>query len=79
MAQRQLPADADGKRFSNSDPITGQAAWYDVRVRIYPAGPEEPAESWPQAAAPMQPVPGMGVAPKRRGWMAGLGLGKGPK
>jgi len=20
------------------DPITGQAAWYDVRVRIYPAG-----------------------------------------
>ena len=26
-------------RISNSDPITGQAAWYDVRVRIYPAAP----------------------------------------
>ncbi len=24
-----------GGRISNSDPITGQAAWYDVRVRIY--------------------------------------------
>jgi len=24
-------------RLSNSDPITGQAAWYDVRVRVYPA------------------------------------------
>jgi len=24
----------DGKRLSNSDPITGQAAWYDLRVRI---------------------------------------------
>ena len=25
---------ASGERFSNSDPITGQAAWYDLRVRI---------------------------------------------
>jgi anaerobic selenocysteine-containing dehydrogenase len=24
-------------RISNSDPVTGQAGWYDVRVRIYPA------------------------------------------
>jgi len=31
----ELPA-AHG-RVSNSDPITGQAAWYDVRVRVYPA------------------------------------------
>ena len=28
---------------SNSDPITGQAGWYDVRVRIRPAEPEEAA------------------------------------
>jgi anaerobic selenocysteine-containing dehydrogenase len=28
----------EGKaRTSNSDPVTGQAGWYDVRVRIYPA------------------------------------------
>ena len=35
--------------------------------------------TWPQAAAPMQPVAGMGAAPKRRSWMAGLGLGSGRK
>ena len=36
---------------SNSDPITGQAGWYDVRVRIRPAEPEEPEETFPQVAA----------------------------
>jgi anaerobic selenocysteine-containing dehydrogenase len=30
---------------SNSDPVTGQAGWYDVRVRIYPA---EEAAAYPQ-------------------------------
>jgi anaerobic selenocysteine-containing dehydrogenase len=29
-----LPPKSDGLRWSNSDPITGQAAWYDLRVRI---------------------------------------------
>jgi anaerobic selenocysteine-containing dehydrogenase len=29
-----LPPKQDGMRWSNSDPITGQAAWYDLRVRI---------------------------------------------
>ena len=29
-----LPPKADGLRWSNSDPITGQAAWFDLRVRI---------------------------------------------
>ncbi len=29
-----LPPRADGYRYSNSDPVTGQAAWYDLRVRI---------------------------------------------
>ena len=28
---------ASGERMSNSDPITGQAAWYDLRVRIHKA------------------------------------------
>ncbi len=32
-------------RISNSDPVTGQAGWYDVRVRIYAA---EEAGAWPQ-------------------------------
>ena len=29
-----LPPKGDGMRWSNSDPVTGQAAWYDLRVRI---------------------------------------------
>jgi len=71
----ELPG-PEGGTVSNSDPVTGQAAWYDVRVRIRPADPAEAQESWPQAGAPMRPVPGMDIAPKRRGWMAGLGLGR---
>lgn len=29
-----LPEREGGYRFSNSDPVTGQAAWYDLRVRL---------------------------------------------
>ena len=29
-----LPPKEDGMRWSNSDPITGQAAWFDLRVKI---------------------------------------------
>jgi hypothetical protein len=49
--------DADGVRISNSDPITGQAGWYDVRVRIYKAQADEPASTSPQFA-PMPSLPG---------------------
>lgn len=41
-----LPPEQDGMRWSNSDPITGQAAWYDLRVRIEKADP--PARSEPR-------------------------------
>ena len=34
-----------GERLSNSDPITGQAAWYDLRVRIRKA---EESGVWPK-------------------------------
>ncbi len=74
LISEKLPA-AGGGTVSNSDPITGQAAWYDVRVRIRKAEAGEAAMTWPQADA-MQPVPGMGAAPKRRGWMAGLKVKK---
>ncbi len=43
-----LPEREGGYRFSNSDPVTGQAAWYDLRVRIEKAKPEEAGESWPR-------------------------------
>jgi anaerobic selenocysteine-containing dehydrogenase len=35
-----LPSRTDGYRYANADPVTGQAAWFDLRVRIYPAAPE---------------------------------------
>ncbi len=40
-----------GVRYSNSDPITGQAGWYDVRVNIRAADAAEPALSMPQFGA----------------------------
>lgn len=36
-----LPPKGDGMRWSNSDPVTGQAAWYDLRVRIEKAEPDQ--------------------------------------
>ena len=31
-------------RLTNSDPVTGQAAWYDVMVRLEKCAPAEAAE-----------------------------------
>src|SRR3712207_5745214 len=43
-----LPAREGGMRYSNSDPITGQAAWYDLRVRIEKVpGPQATAPQFP--------------------------------
>jgi anaerobic selenocysteine-containing dehydrogenase len=39
-----LPAKGDGPRLSNSDPVTGQAAWFDLRVRIEKVGPKTQSE-----------------------------------
>jgi sulfite dehydrogenase (quinone) subunit SoeA len=35
-------------RHANADPVTGQAAWFDLRVKIEKATPEEATESSPQ-------------------------------
>ncbi len=43
-----LPEKESGYRYSNSDPVTGQAAWYDLRVKITKAEPGEAEESYPQ-------------------------------
>ena len=48
LISEELPAGADGRRVSNADPITGQAGWYDVRVRIRRADDAEPRQSFPQ-------------------------------
>ena len=63
MISEELPFDGPSGakrsgRISNSDPITGQAGWYDVRVRIRPAAPEEPHETSPQVAT-MPSAPGV--------------------
>jgi anaerobic selenocysteine-containing dehydrogenase len=49
---------------SNSDPITGQAGWYDVRVRLRPADPEPLEATWPQVAA-VPAAPGVRGARER--------------
>ena len=58
----ELPVRGSNALVSNSDPITGQAAWYDVRVRITKADPAEPARSEPQFE-PMRRYPGMAERP----------------
>ncbi|MEM6467517.1 MAG: molybdopterin dinucleotide binding domain-containing protein, partial [Pseudomonadota bacterium] len=50
-----LPPKGDGLRWSNSDPITGQAAWYDLRVAIKKARPQ--AASSPDTGRQKSPVP----------------------
>jgi anaerobic selenocysteine-containing dehydrogenase len=47
LIAEELPQ-AGGGRMSNSDPVTGQAGWYDVRVRIYRADAAEPQRTWPE-------------------------------
>jgi sulfite dehydrogenase (quinone) subunit SoeA len=42
-----LPEQPGGFRYANSDPITGQAAWYDLRVRIEKATDSDP-RTWPR-------------------------------
>ncbi|MCY1125466.1 molybdopterin oxidoreductase family protein [Frigidibacter sp. RF13] len=49
-----LPDRGDGRRWSNSDPVTGQAAWFDLRVRVDKCPP--PAEAQPVFAPIGSPV-----------------------
>ncbi|WP_333974192.1 molybdopterin oxidoreductase family protein [Burkholderia cepacia] len=69
----ELPDTArDGARMSNSDPITGQAGWYDVQVRIYPAEADA-ATTLPQFA-PMPALPGTPrVLQRVQAYFAGTG------
>jgi len=76
LISEELAADRSGKRYSNSDPVTGQAAWYDVKVRIRKAEPGEPSHTLPQFDA-MHAAPGMPKpVPRWRAWFAGRMQGK---
>jgi len=51
-----LPEDASGRSRSNTDPITGQAAWFDLRVRVTKCAPAEAGVTSPQfPALPLPP------------------------
>ncbi len=49
-----LPPRGDGLRWSNSDPVTGQAAWFDLRVKLEKVPP--PPSSLPNYPAMASPV-----------------------
>ena len=66
LISEELPAHAAGEHVSNSDPVTGQAGWYDVRVRVYRAEEGEEPRTFPQFD-PIRPYPG---EPKRKSWLA---------
>jgi sulfite dehydrogenase (quinone) subunit SoeA len=56
-----LPEREGGYRYANADPVTGQAAWYDLRVRIERA-PAEAGLSAPQFA-PLRPPASLPARP----------------
>jgi anaerobic selenocysteine-containing dehydrogenase len=72
VIREELPPCEAGEHMSNSDPVTGQAAWFDTRVKVYKAKDDEPRISAPQFSGHKR-VPGQD--PKRgkwQGYMAGL-------
>ena len=61
-----LPPKGDGLRWANSDPITGQAAWFDLKVKIEKAA--APSESQPVFDEIKSPV---GKGPDNLAWKVG--------
>ena len=57
------PKKGDGHRWSNSDPVTGQAAWFDLKVKIEKT--TTPRESQPSFQEIKSPV---GIGPKSISW-----------
>ncbi len=75
LISEELPPCEDGPHLSNSDPVTGQAAWFDVRVRVYRADDSEPKVTFPQFK-PQRTVPGQDSKRGRmQAYFAGM-LGK---
>ncbi len=64
-----LPEDDEGRERPNADPVTGQAAWHDLRVRIEKVSAEEdPADPRPP---PLPRPPGLAPPPRDLGHAAG--------
>ncbi|MEX0351156.1 MAG: molybdopterin oxidoreductase family protein [Paracoccaceae bacterium] len=63
-----LPPKGDGLRWANSDPITGQAAWFDLKVKIEKTVAPGDAQSQPEFAPIKSPV---GQGPDALAWKVG--------
>lgn len=58
----ELLPSKDGERgLTNSDPVTGQAAWYDLKVNVYLAAPGETG-SYPEFD-PVKRLPDLAESP----------------
>ena len=57
----ELLPERGGYRYANSDPVTGQAAWYDLRVRLERCLPEECGATDP-LMVPVKARPRRGLA-----------------
>jgi anaerobic selenocysteine-containing dehydrogenase len=68
LISEELPGSVDGDHLSNSDPVTGQAGWFDVHVRIYPAAAGDEEVSFPQFET-MPTVPGQMTERKPSRWL----------
>jgi len=77
LIAEELPKNECGDHISNSDPVTGQAAWYDVRVRVYKA--EDDADHTLPQFESMKVLPGMSLRRKWQGFFAGKFDKKGSK
>ena len=57
------PNKGDGHRWSNSDPVTGQAAWFDLKVKLEKTtAPKECQPSFEEIKSPVE------IAPKSISW-----------
>ncbi len=59
----ELLPERNGYRYPNADPVTGQAAWYDLRVRLEKCAPVEAGETAPQLPPTTRPA-SLAPAPK---------------
>ena len=75
MISELLQPRDDGYRYANADPVTGQAAWYDLRVRVRKADPAEDAESFPQFDPTAKPA-GIKPAPVKLSYGADFRKGR---
>jgi sulfite dehydrogenase (quinone) subunit SoeA len=73
VISEELPPNDAGQHISNSDPVTGQAGWYDVRVRIYKADPSEAKVTFPQFDT-LDAVPGQDKP--KKSWLTYFAGGK---